>query len=60
MGLGSHPIAALTLGAGLGPVLAEAGLRLAHEHEADRNYWGRGAFVEDPELPFLHAPGVQF
>jgi hypothetical protein len=56
MGLGSHPIAGLALGAGLGLLLAEASLRLAfHEHEADRNYWGRGAFVEDPELPFVHA-----
>jgi len=60
MALGSHPIAGVALGAALGLLAAEAGLRLAfHEHEADRNYWGRGAFVEDAELPFAHAPDAE-
>ncbi len=35
---------------------SEIGLRLYfHEHEANRNYWGRYAFVEDDILPYRHA-----
>lgn len=41
------------LGAGL---LGEGGLRLYfHEHEADRAYWGRGAFRSVAGYPYRHA-----
>jgi len=43
----------------VGIVLAEVGLRLYfQEHEANRNYWGPYAFVEDDVLPYRHAPSA--
>lgn len=42
-----------------GLLLAETGLRLYfHESEATRTYWGRDAFVTDPELGYRHAPST--
>jgi hypothetical protein len=48
---------AVLAGVAAGMVLAEIGLRLVFlEHEANRNYWGRGAFIEDEALGYRHAP----
>lgn len=49
-------VAHVVSGVLLGVVLTEAGLRLYfYEHEANRNYWGPYAFVEDDVLPYRHA-----
>ncbi len=40
-----------------GLVATELGLRLHFpEHEANRDYWGRGTFVAAPPYPYRHAP----
>ena len=47
------------LGAVLAIGLCEGGLRLYfHEHEADRVYWGRDAFVLEAGLPYRHVGHV--
>ncbi len=52
-------IAALLTAVVLGVVLCELGLRLYFfEYEADRTYWGRGAFREADGLPYRHAPST--
>lgn len=52
-------LASLTAGILLGVALSELGLRLYfYDHEANRNYWGRYAFVEDAVLPYRHAPST--
>jgi hypothetical protein len=51
--------ASLVGGVLLGLLALELSLRLVtYEHEADGNYWGRGAFVTDPELGYRHAPST--
>lgn len=49
----------LLLGLVLGLLALEFGVRLTtYEHEADGNYWGRGAFVEDADAGYRHAPST--
>lgn len=46
-------------GVAIGLALSEIGLRLVfYENEANRNYWGRGAFVSAEEVPYRHAPNA--
>jgi len=48
----------LLVGCVMGAAVAEGVLRaVLYEHEIDRSYWGRGAFVADEELSYRHAPG---
>ncbi|MFT5051549.1 MAG: hypothetical protein ACI8QZ_002968 [Chlamydiales bacterium] len=50
-------ILSLLLGTLLGLLALELALRLTiYEHEADRNYWGKGAFVADDACVYRQAP----
>ena len=52
-------IISVVVGVLLGVVSVEGALRLYfHEHEANRGYWGRDAFVSDPDLRYRHASSV--
>jgi len=47
------------LGALIGILALEAALRMTiYEHEADRSYWGRGAFVADDTCVYRQAPST--
>lgn len=52
-------VASVLLGVLLGLGALDVVLRLTlYEHEANRNYWGRGAFVADDTLGYRHAPST--
>ncbi|MHC4845737.1 MAG: hypothetical protein ACYTCU_06210 [Planctomycetota bacterium] len=52
-------MASVLLGVILGLGALDVVLRLTtYEHEANRNYWGRGAFVSDDTFGYRHAPST--
>jgi hypothetical protein len=54
-----HRVLLVVAGVLTGAGLSEVGLRLYfHDYEANRNYWGRYAFVADHTLPYRHAPST--